>query len=313
MFGYIYKVTNMVNDKIYIGKKHSAVFLNDYYGSGLLINRAIDKYGLENFKLEMIDTADSLEELNEKEKFYIKKYDSFYKTSRGYNIASGGDGGNLIAGWSEERYNKYIELKRINNTGEKNPNYGNGEKISGDKNPSKRKDVRKKLKVLLSGVNNPMYGRRRDLHPLYGKRHSEETINKISEALSGENNPNYGKHHSEETKRKISEGNKGKVVSEETRRKMSESKKSLSVEARKNISEAAKKRRYKLICGICEKEFEGKIHNVTKCPECRLIKPKSKFKMPNREYHCKCKTCGSDFIGRSSRSFYCSDKCRKRK
>lgn len=72
MFGYIYKVTNMVNDKIYIGKKHSAVFLNDYYGSGLLINRAIDKYGLENFKLEMIDTADSLEELNEKEKFYIK-------------------------------------------------------------------------------------------------------------------------------------------------------------------------------------------------------------------------------------------------
>lgn len=53
-------------------------------------------------------------------------------------------------------------------------------------------------------------------NPMYGKHHTEETKNKISEAKKGkycgENNHNYGKHHSEETKQKISEANKGSLI-----------------------------------------------------------------------------------------------------
>ncbi len=47
-------------------------------------------------------------------------------------------------------------------------------------------------------------------HPMYGKKHSDETRKKISKMLSGKNNPMYGKHHSNEVKTKISASNMGK-------------------------------------------------------------------------------------------------------
>ena len=67
MFGYIYKTTNCINQKIYIGKKESSEYIPTYYGSGYLLKKAINKYGKENFTVEILDTANSLEELNEKE------------------------------------------------------------------------------------------------------------------------------------------------------------------------------------------------------------------------------------------------------
>jgi hypothetical protein len=68
------------------------------------------------------------------------------------------------------------------------------------------------IRVDISGPNNPMYGR----------KHSEETIKKLSEANKGINNPNYGRKHSEETIKKQSEANKGRKHSEESKKKMSE-------------------------------------------------------------------------------------------
>ena len=160
MFGYIYKTTNLMNNKIYIGKKHSNIFIDNYFGSGKLIKRAIEKYGKENFKIEMIDTANDLSELNQKEKFYIHKYNSYYKNGTGYNIAPGGDGGNLIACLDDERYKQFIDKCKVNNKGENNPNYNKGNKIKGDRNPAKRPEVRAKLSQKLSGEGNPMYGKK---------------------------------------------------------------------------------------------------------------------------------------------------------
>jgi len=57
-------------------------------------------------------------------------------------------------------------------------------------------------------------------HPMFGKHHSEETKQKMSDAKSGENHPMFGKHHSEETKEKISNGNKGKIISDKAKEKM---------------------------------------------------------------------------------------------
>lgn len=48
-------------------------------------------------------------------------------------------------------------------------------------------------------------------HPFFGKHHSAETRQKISESLSGEKNPLFGKHHSEETRLKMSEAKKGSI------------------------------------------------------------------------------------------------------
>lgn len=93
MFGYIYKTTNVVNGKIYIGKKHSSKYLgNNYLGSGIRLTEAVKKYGKENFIVELLDVANTLEQLNTKEQYYIKLYDS-QNPNTGYNLASGGDGG----------------------------------------------------------------------------------------------------------------------------------------------------------------------------------------------------------------------------
>ena len=61
-------------------------------------------------------------------------------------------------------------------------------------------------------------------HPMWGKKHSDESKRKMSESKKGKNHPMWGKIPSDETKNKISESNKGKKKSDETKRKMSEAK-----------------------------------------------------------------------------------------
>lgn len=96
MYGYIYKTTNLINDKIYIGQKHSNTFLeNKYLGSGYLLKKAITKYGKENFKVEFLESANSKIELDRKEIQYIALYNST-DSDIGYNIAKGGQGGQMV-------------------------------------------------------------------------------------------------------------------------------------------------------------------------------------------------------------------------
>ena len=97
----IYKITNNLNNKKYIGQsrniekrfnKHRSESFNknsSHYEYPLY--RAIRKYGIENFSFEIIEEC-KIEELNEKEEFWIKYYDSFFN---GYNQTLGGDGSGL--------------------------------------------------------------------------------------------------------------------------------------------------------------------------------------------------------------------------
>jgi hypothetical protein len=85
----IFKITNTINSKIYIGK--SSNDRRNYLGSGKAIKAAIEKYGKSNFIKEIIDTASSLSELNDRERFWILFYRSFDHTV-GYNRRFGGDG-----------------------------------------------------------------------------------------------------------------------------------------------------------------------------------------------------------------------------
>lgn len=97
---YIYKITNIINEKVYIGQttrdlnkrfiahKNSPNFKHT---ENFPLARAIKKYGWENFTTELIDTADCLDELNQKELFYIKKFNSLVEGGWGYNLKGGGD------------------------------------------------------------------------------------------------------------------------------------------------------------------------------------------------------------------------------
>ena len=93
--GFIYKVTNKVNGKSYIGQtirepkirwqEHQKRDINkDTY-----FHRALKKYGIDNFTWEIIEECNN-SVLNEREIYWIKKFDTFYKNEKGYNMTIGG-------------------------------------------------------------------------------------------------------------------------------------------------------------------------------------------------------------------------------
>lgn len=93
-YGYVYKTTNNITNKVYIGQHKGCMFDSSYLGSGNLIQRSVKKYGKDKFKIELLEWCASKELLNERETYYIEKFNSM-DPDIGYNIASGGQGGDL--------------------------------------------------------------------------------------------------------------------------------------------------------------------------------------------------------------------------
>ena len=70
---YVYKTTNLINNKIYIGqRKYRKKDDNWYMGSGICLNRAINEHGRENFKKEILEWCENKNKLNDREKYWIK-------------------------------------------------------------------------------------------------------------------------------------------------------------------------------------------------------------------------------------------------
>ena len=214
IYGVIYKITNKINGKVYIGQTTSSFDLRyrgdlHKYTHNIHLKRAIEKYGIENFLIEKeFKVAYSKDELDNLEKEYIIKFDCI---NNGYNLREGGSNGKF----SEESKLKMSESRK----GEKSYWYG-------------RKHT-EKTKKILSEINTGSN------HPFYGKHHSYESKIKISKSTRGKKNHFYGKHHSDETKKILSEKHKGKTISEETRLKMSKAsnrkKKVIILDDNKNI------------------------------------------------------------------------------
>lgn len=95
MNGFIYIIRNTINNKVYIGQTKTSVeqrwkehLRHAQYGKQI-INRAMKKYGVDKFYIEMLETCD-LEDLDYKEMYYIELYNSTDK-SKGYNASIGGN------------------------------------------------------------------------------------------------------------------------------------------------------------------------------------------------------------------------------
>ena len=105
MYGYIYETTNLVNNKKYIGQHRSKKFDKSYLGSGVVLLKAIEKYGKENFSCKILKECVSEEDLNLSEKQFILEF-SASNSDDYYNIASGGLG-HTCEPWNK---GKHIEI-----------------------------------------------------------------------------------------------------------------------------------------------------------------------------------------------------------
>jgi hypothetical protein len=105
----IYKTTNILNNKIYIGKHQTENVDDDYFGSGIYLEKDVKKYGKENFKKEILFIFDTESEMNSKEKELVTE--DFVKRNDNYNRAIGGEGGAIFKGrkHSEETKRKLSE------------------------------------------------------------------------------------------------------------------------------------------------------------------------------------------------------------
>lgn len=237
MYGYIYETYDTINNKYYIGK-HKGEYNSNYFGSGKIISKIIEKR--KNTLInKLICFCDNLEELNEKEKFYIKEYNSLIPN--GYNISLGGDGGSIHnKKHSEEAKEKMSKKKKGKPSTFKGKHFTN----------EQRELISKRVKEAFAngkGQNIDRHSywtdekREEKSQQMKGKEpwnkgkhgiYSEETLEKLRNAAKNQicteetrkkmSIARKGKKHSEETKKKISMGNKGKKLSPERIKKMSE-------------------------------------------------------------------------------------------
>lgn len=159
---FIYKITNRINNKFYIGAHATKNISDNYMGSGSVLKKAFKKYGIHNFDRDIIYTFNDEQSMYEKEAEIVNE--EFINRNDTYNLKLGGQGG-----WS------YINDNKLNQT-EKN-------RLSSLKNLEK---ANKKNKELFE------QGLTRKGHKL-----SQEHKNKISDKLTGlnvgEKNHIYGK------------------------------------------------------------------------------------------------------------------------
>lgn len=189
----IYIHTNKINGKVYVGQTSQSVEQRWRNGNGYInntyFNRAIEKYGWDNFKHEILCTGLSEEEADRMEIVMIARFCS-NDPDKGYNLTIGGEG---THGYhhTEETKNKISELQT-------------GRRLT--------EEWKKHISESLKG-NNAYW---------YGKTFSEEHKKHLSESHLGQESARgmLGKKHSEETKRKMSESRMGHETSQETRDKI---------------------------------------------------------------------------------------------
>ena len=144
MYGYIYKTTDLRNNKIYVGQHKSEIFDTSYYGSGKIIKKLLRKYGNQIFTCELIEECKTADELNDREIYWIKKLNCLDK-SVGYNLATGGVFGD--SGYHQGMCGKSQSDKQKNAVREYQLN-----------NP-KTEQMRQKMSIKLKGNTNAKGGK----------------------------------------------------------------------------------------------------------------------------------------------------------
>ena len=205
---YVYKITNNLNGKYYIGVHKHVKGKDTYMGSGTRIKAAIKKYGVENFTKEILKEFKTYDEALAYEKELVSLIT--IKDPLCYNL--------VVGGGSTEGYKFSEQSKKIMSN--KAKALWNDDKRAAMSKIHKGKKISieqiEAHSKAISGVNHHYYGKKRDFETikkisdkLKGTRLSEETKKKISESTKGEKNGMYGKTHSAEVKARLRDINLG--------------------------------------------------------------------------------------------------------
>lgn len=146
--GVIYLRTCLVNGKQYVGQA-SSFFKRQLNWNNLghryanpILTEDREKYGLENWKAEILAESNDKEELDCMERYYIEKYNTIYPN--GYNFTTGGKSGFKASDETRKKISDFAKTR--------------------------------------TGSKNPFYGKKHIIHPMQGKHHSDEAKDKISKA-----------------------------------------------------------------------------------------------------------------------------------
>jgi len=169
MYFIIYKITNLINEKIYIGKHQTKKLDDGYMGSGKRLKDAIKHYGIENFRKEILFQFDNEEEMNLKESELVTK--NFVKEDTNYNMCPGGNGG---FGYINNNGIVKFKGKHHSDDSKKKMGHPNNDHFKGKKHSDEsKKKIGEKTTLKLSG-----------------KPKSSEHKQKISESLKRRNKQN---------------------------------------------------------------------------------------------------------------------------
>ena len=181
----IYKITNTINNKFYVGKHKTADKDDDYFGSGVLLERAIKKYGKECFTKEITYECKSEEEMNEMETDIVDE--EFIARLDTYNIMLGGQGG-----WSYVQQNRLNHNEKAKAAHQKSIKIARLAKVEKAKEPNHQEEQNQKVS------NGLKFYYTQHKNPFDGRTHTAETRKKMSDArkgkVDGKKNPSYGKH-----------------------------------------------------------------------------------------------------------------------
>lgn len=171
MYHYVYQITNLLNNMIYVGKRSSKKHpdIDPYFGSGVRIRRAIKKYGKDNFKKDVIAIVDTVEEAEELEELIVDA--EFIARKDTYNLVIGGQKGarGLV---HKEETKANISKAQIGNTHSKGCKRSEETKakMSSAKKGKKRGPHTEETKAKMSEAKR-------------GKKLSEEHKTKISKSM----------------------------------------------------------------------------------------------------------------------------------
>lgn len=193
----IYQITNIINNKIYIGKHQTNDVNDNYMGSGKHLKRALNKHGIDSFVKQILYVFNTEEEMNIKEAELVTE--EFCLREDTYNICIGG-----LGGFS------YINNNKLNLYGENGINGAEILKKQGKIHREKLitdQEYASNYKKAVSIGLIEYYKRNDGVEHFHNKKHSIETKEKIgyknSIKQSGSGNSQYGRPRSKETKEKI--------------------------------------------------------------------------------------------------------------